>query len=152
MTDFKREHRYWVFKRKHLEAEQDAHFRDEAQWFAEAAPEACPTCVVVEDDWPEYEVVWEMIQARVEGRPGPIADRDTTIAELEEKAKWHDADRGSLLEELSDTKAKLEAAENVSKIYLDALIHIRDNNPWTSNISYPANVARRAISDSQTGP
>jgi hypothetical protein len=26
-------------------------------------------CVVVESDWPEYEPVWNMIQARMEGKP-----------------------------------------------------------------------------------
>lgn len=30
-------------------------------------------CVVVEDDWhPEYEIVWQMIQDRAEGRPNLV--------------------------------------------------------------------------------
>ena len=28
-------------------------------------------CVVVEDDWPEYETVWKMIEARVDGKASP---------------------------------------------------------------------------------
>lgn len=30
-------------------------------------------CVVVEADWPEYEIVWQMIQDRIEGKPNAIA-------------------------------------------------------------------------------
>jgi hypothetical protein len=54
---FQREDRYIVIKRKHLTPEQE---RD-----AGALPSV--SAVVVETDWPEYEAVWAMIQARVAG-------------------------------------------------------------------------------------
>ena len=37
-------------------------------------------CVVVESDWPEYELVWKMIEARMTGKPAGLF----TSAELEE--------------------------------------------------------------------
>jgi hypothetical protein len=50
-------------------------------------------CVVVEKDWPEYEIVWKMLQDRVEGRPNRIeqleaelAERYETIAQLQRNA------------------------------------------------------------------
>lgn len=47
-------------------------------------------CVVVEHDWPEYEDVWGMIEARVDGTPtktaATIAEKDKEIARL--KARW----------------------------------------------------------------
>ena len=46
------------------------------------------TCVVVEHDWPEYEVVWAMIQARIEGRQNIIAAQAARIAELEAERDW----------------------------------------------------------------
>lgn len=59
MTNFKREERYVVFKLSHLDGEQIDSL-DELR-------RQCPTvdCVVVEDDWPEYSVVWKMIEERV---------------------------------------------------------------------------------------
>jgi len=51
--EFKREYRYQVIKLKTgLPVE----------------------CVVVEADWPEYETVFRMIQARVEGKPNELAE------------------------------------------------------------------------------
>ena len=73
MTNFKREDRYLVIKRsdiKHLSKadqqqldvisariciERQARGKDELE------------CVVVESDWPEYEPVFKMIEARVAG-------------------------------------------------------------------------------------
>jgi hypothetical protein len=41
-------------------------------------------CVVVEKDWPEYEIVWKMIQDRVEGKGNEIETLRATL----KKAKW----------------------------------------------------------------
>ena len=35
-------------------------------------------CVVVEHDWPEYELVWKMIQDRVEGKPNEVESSPRT--------------------------------------------------------------------------
>ncbi len=54
MSKFQREDRYIVIKRSDITAEQLAAMPD------------MPTrdCVVVERDWPEYEPVWAMLEAR----------------------------------------------------------------------------------------
>ena len=67
-----RENRYLVFKikdaREYLD-EQDKHLLDEIAQRLELARKAAGKrdlqCVVVEDDWPEYETVWKMIELRV---------------------------------------------------------------------------------------
>ncbi len=58
---FQREERYIVIKRKHLSAIQETVLR------AHMARLQIGTVAgaVVEADWPEYEVVWRMIEARV---------------------------------------------------------------------------------------
>lgn len=65
MTEFIREERYIVIKRKHLsEAKEEAFrrylFDDEI---------GTVECAVVESDWPEYEPVWQMIEQRVTNAP-----------------------------------------------------------------------------------
>ena len=77
MSEFKREKRYQVTKLSN--------------------PNWNGSCVVVEDDWPEYEIVWKMIQDRVEGKPNIIDQQAAQIAKLEslikehsEPVAWHD--------------------------------------------------------------
>lgn len=64
MPDFKREERYIVIKRKHLD-QLGEHFIRRI-----LAEHDIPTieCAVVEADWPNYEHVWRTIQAVAEGR------------------------------------------------------------------------------------
>lgn len=40
-------------------------------------------CVVVEHDWPEYEIVWHMIQARMQGTPNELEELTSKLAETE---------------------------------------------------------------------
>ncbi len=56
-------------------------------------PDWNKTCVVVEEGWPEYEIVWKMIQDRMEGRPNQLvealakieaADGQETVGHLSE--------------------------------------------------------------------
>jgi hypothetical protein len=42
-------------------------------------------CVVIEEDWPEYEPVWQMIQDRVEGRP---SERDRLQSAAARTEPW----------------------------------------------------------------
>lgn len=85
---FKRELRYVVFKlsdiKKMPEEDNQAAFeligQIEQMLTYNDIPERA--CVVIEEDWPEYEHAWSMIEARVTGRPtsdgfsaGDIADQ-----------------------------------------------------------------------------
>lgn len=59
---FKRDHdRYFVIKRKDLSNEQLCELR----LFIDRYDLPTRECVVVEEDWPEYETVWQMIEARM---------------------------------------------------------------------------------------
>lgn len=60
MNNFKREERYIVFKLSHLNIEQ-LEFLNRVK---RELPETTD-CVVVESDWPEYNIVWKMIEDRV---------------------------------------------------------------------------------------
>lgn len=72
MSEFKREDRYVVFKisdtRKYLSPSQDAQLR---HLYAEVLGgrildgKQGLNCVVVEKDWPEYDMVWESIEKRM---------------------------------------------------------------------------------------
>lgn len=65
MTDFQRENRYSVIKHSQLTETQIGFLKNCIHG------EGIPTvkAVVVESDWPEYELVWQMIEARVVGEP-----------------------------------------------------------------------------------
>lgn len=64
MSEFKREDRYIVLKLKRLP-------KDEAEYLRDCHPKAMVECVVVEHDWPEYHLVWAMIEHRMAGKPVP---------------------------------------------------------------------------------
>ena len=59
-TPFRREWRYIVVKRKRITAEQEIELMG---WLSERAIEPVE-CVVVENDWPEHQAVWDMIERR----------------------------------------------------------------------------------------
>ncbi|GAB2798855.1 hypothetical protein GCM10027040_27190 [Halomonas shantousis] len=75
MADFKREHRYWAVKRKHLTPDQDERVR---QFLSQLRDEGVPDveCVAVESDWPIYEETWENVQRLAEGKPSIRDERD----------------------------------------------------------------------------
>ncbi|WP_428398219.1 hypothetical protein [Marinobacter salarius] len=81
MSDFKREERYIVIKRKHLDEIAEHHIR---YWLAE---NSIPTfeCVVVESDWPNYDATWEAVQQVEEGTYDP--DEITRLQSEVEKAE-----------------------------------------------------------------
>ncbi|MNJ26555.1 hypothetical protein D3C77_210420 [compost metagenome] len=82
---FEREARYLVIKLSKLDAGYatgelyaDAEL---AKKIEKLASSALIDCVVIEKDWPEYEPVWSMIEARVTGKPtsdGFSAEQMTT--------------------------------------------------------------------------
>lgn len=65
MAAFEREERFIVVKRKHLTVEQEATLR--AVLYEQDITTV--ECVVVEADWPEFETVWRMIEARCTALP-----------------------------------------------------------------------------------
>ena len=66
MTEqFKREERYIVIKRKNLTEKEEFAIRA----LLEGLDVGTVECVVVESDWPENEIVWKMIEARVTDQP-----------------------------------------------------------------------------------
>lgn len=83
MTKFKREDRYLVLKRKDLER-LDMRMQGQLnEWLSRAATELPRrNYVVVESDWPEYETVFKMIEARVTGNTefhtGGVVHENTT--------------------------------------------------------------------------
>lgn len=70
MNEFKREERYIVVKRKHLQEGDEEALREFLQGWQIPTVE----CVVVESDWPEYETVWQMIETRVTGEINALAE------------------------------------------------------------------------------
>lgn len=67
-TAFQREDRYIVIKRKDLEKVPTAYRKDLVDplpWLQTHLPRR--EFLVIESDWPEYELVWRMIEARVGG-------------------------------------------------------------------------------------
>ncbi|MCX4025133.1 hypothetical protein [Spartinivicinus marinus] len=70
MADFKREKRYYVLKLsdiQHLSRDDHAKLLSigvKADQFRQQHGKQDLECVVVESDWPEYEIVWSLIEAR----------------------------------------------------------------------------------------
>ncbi|MFP3381642.1 hypothetical protein SB767_35580, partial [Bacillus sp. SIMBA_069] len=78
-----REIRYIVIKRKHL---TDGHERHLLGYLTDIGVDTIES-VVVEHDWPEYEAVWDMIEARVDGKPSRIATLEAQLAEAGENIR-----------------------------------------------------------------
>lgn len=76
MSEFKRERRYLVIKRKDMEIAEATLTQEAMDYFTavckiienvRAAREKQPLkCVVIESDWPEYEIVWNLLQLRMD--------------------------------------------------------------------------------------
>lgn len=89
---FEREHdRYFVIKRKDLDIDQ---LRDLTA-FIDHGDIPTRQCVVVEEDWPEYEPVWAMIEARMTGRAAlataPTMSEAARTLSTEEARRIYDA-------------------------------------------------------------
>lgn len=87
MTEFKREERYIVIKRKYLSRNDE----DAIRTLLEELDVGTVECVVVESDWPECETVWKMIEERVSGQP--VEDpRDKVIDSWQGDSPLYDQD------------------------------------------------------------
>lgn len=92
---FEREERYIVVKLKHLAGLQVAPLRNFLR--ENRVPQI--ECVVVEHDWPEYNLVWAMLEHRMAGKPVPdfnqwrraealqllLNERDEQLTSLEQR-------------------------------------------------------------------
>lgn len=92
MSEFKRENRFIVVKLK------DASPR--TQQFLRSYLATCNLperqYVVVESDWPEYEQVWAMIEARVDGKPSPYEVLEQQLKALRQhKSDYMEAAEGT---------------------------------------------------------
>lgn len=76
--EFVREGRYIVVRPDHEDDLRTERLRN----YIEEMCFHTPDCVVVEADWPEYEKVWGMIEARVTGRQTELDSALATIAHL----------------------------------------------------------------------
>lgn len=118
MSGFKREGRYIVVKpdcEDSIRTERLRNYIDEMCFNT-------PDCVVVEADWPEYELVWRMIERRVMGLPDEITAAQSELSALREEnerlksesfEELYNAvidDRDAMREELAEIKV---AAANV---------------------------------------
>lgn len=93
MSEFTREHRYWVIKRKHLSPEQDEECRQFCGRLRHEAPLAADIeAVVVESDWPIYGEVWNNVRRMAEGRPSIGTERNALAAHGKRIIKEWNAD------------------------------------------------------------
>ena len=73
--ELKREERYVVIKIKDLEfnspsGDKNKRSKELGEWISRNSLRT-RECVVVESDWPEYHLVWAMIEHRMAGKPVP---------------------------------------------------------------------------------
>lgn len=87
LTPFVREERFIVIKRKHLVDDEERKLRD----FLYELNVGTVECVVVESDWPEYETVWQMIEARASPTPASAELGFDPTAEVGDDVFPHDA-------------------------------------------------------------
>lgn len=112
MVEFKREHRYVVLKLKDLE--RLPVLLQETLWgFLNDAEFSLPQrqYVVVESDWPEYEAVFKMIEARVTGVPNEIERLTAALTERDVKLEEFDGEHSTaelrdMLDESFEEKQK----------------------------------------------
>ena len=108
--DFVREGRYIVVK---PDCEDDLR-TERLRNYIEEMCFRTPDCVVVEADWPEYEKVWGMIEARVTGRPTELDVAKATIDHLRhdlEGTRLLAADQLLKINRLQARISDLEAAQ-----------------------------------------
>ena len=78
-----KEDRYIVIKRKFLEKHQEGMIRRLVRETSDGEKAMPKECVVIEHDWPEYELVWKLLENRIDNltgiSPAPI---DNALHEL----------------------------------------------------------------------
>lgn len=96
---FKREERYITLKLNRLA-------KDEAEYLRDCQSKAIVECVVVESDWPEYHLVWLMLEHRMAGKPVPDFNVVRHVDALQQRLTSHEqrnCELVALLECVNDT-------------------------------------------------
>ena len=75
---FQREDRYIVLKLNRMA-------KDEVEYLRDCQAKAMVDCVVVEHDWPEYHLVWAMLEHRMAGKPVPDFNAWRRADELQQR-------------------------------------------------------------------
>ncbi|MBJ2270422.1 hypothetical protein JFT60_23900 [Pseudomonas sp. MF6772] len=103
MSEFKREDRYIIIKRSDLK-KVPAAYRSALvdPMFSLLSHLPRRACVVVEHDWPEYHLVWAMIEHRMAGKPVPNFNDWRRADELQQRLNAAD-------QEIDDLRAELKA-------------------------------------------
>lgn len=82
MNKFQRENRYLVFKIKDIEAaDSKMPIKEILTSISLELPDR--QYVVVESDWPEYEQVWNMLEARMTGRSTELEKLKSEVSHLD---------------------------------------------------------------------
>ncbi|WP_448645361.1 hypothetical protein [Pseudomonas mediterranea] len=125
--EFKREERYLVVKISKLADDKGDNMSRSEQIFRIAHfGKALVNAVVVEEDWPEYEPVWQMIDRRMGGKPAV-----TAAEELAAVLHWR-GKHDQAIKERDALQLRLNAADQLNdelvrdKARLDAL----ESNFW----------------------
>lgn len=122
MSDFEKEDRYIVIKLKNLTHMQEKHLR--ACLYGEGIQTI--ESVVVEHDWPEYHMVWSMLQHRMAGKTVPDFDI------------WRSAD--ALQQRLAVAEQRNVALEAALKFYADGdHLLLADADAWDTCSGEPIN-------------
>ena len=108
---FEREERYIVLKLKRLP-------KDEAEYIRDCHPKAMVECVVVERDWPEYHMVWAMIEHRMAGKPVPNFNDWRRAEELQQRLTAADERNDSRDSEIfAQVQSALRRSFSLGQIY-----------------------------------
>lgn len=99
-VQFEREERYIVLKLNRLG-------KGEAEYLRDCQAKAMADCVVVERDWPEYHLVWAMLEHRMAGKPVPDFNAWRRADELQQRLTKADQRIDDLETQLAEREALL---------------------------------------------
>jgi hypothetical protein len=148
MTNFQREKRYIVIKKTDLEAIQISlapvekqsfnNVLDELAKYRDVVGKAPLECVVVEKDWPEFELVWKLIEARMTGTQYPDIKLNHTTEELEQACENSfsngvDAAHAGVQKVWCNDDTNVEVSMNIEwfEARSDSSVGIPDASGWT---------------------
>lgn len=102
MSEFQREERYIVLRLSRLPAREAAYLRA-------IQKDAIVESVVVEPDWPEYDLVWLMLAHRISGNPVPNFQAVRSADEFKHRISELESLAQLSLDALSECRALLHA-------------------------------------------